>query len=287
MLGNLIIGLREGLEAAILVSILLTYLTKTSRTHLIKFVGIGVAAAVVLSIVVGVILQVVSDDLSESIEPAFAGIVSFIAVGFVTWMIFWMKRTARTISGQLRAKLDVASNSGAFAVAMMAFLAVAREGAETAVFFWAAAHATQNSVLAVLGLLIGLAIASALGVAIYKSTLKLNLSRFFTVTGVLLTFVAAGVLSYGIHEFQEMGWLPGEDNIALSLPFLGPDSVVSSLFAGLLNLTAKTSVLQAVAWVLYSTIVIGLFLKSSKPVNAQQESAETVNAQEPVAQVSQ
>ena len=289
MLSNLIIGLREGLEAALLVSILVTYLTRTSRTHLIRFVSFGVAGAVTFSVVVAVILQVVSNDLSESIEPAFAGIVSFIAVGFVTWMIFWMKRTARTISGDLRAKLDLASTAGAGAVAAMAFLAVAREGAETAVFFWAAAHATQNSLAAISGLILGLAISSALGVAFYKSTLKLNLTRFFTVTGVLLAFVAAGVLSYGIHEFQEIGWLPGEDNVAFTLPFLGSDSVVSSLFAGLLNVTEKTTIIQAVVWVLYSTVVIGAFLRksSTKVVGqspASQAASQDSETQEPAHQ---
>ena len=278
MLGNLVIGLREGLEAALLVSILVTYLTKTSRAHLVRYVGYGVGAAVAFSCVVAIILQVVSDDLSESIEPVFAGVVSFIAVGFVTWMIFWMKRTARTMSGQLREKLDAASNAGAFAVAMMAFLAVAREGTETAIFFWAAAHATQHSLASVVGLVLGLAISSALGVAFYKSALKINLNRFFQVTGVLLAVVAAGVLSSGIHEFQEIGWLPGEDHIALNLQaILAPGSVIESVFSGLLNVTALTSLLQVLAWSVYVVIVLVLFLKPAKP----SMKAETMATQQP------
>ena len=282
MLGNFLIGLREGLEAALVVSILVTYLVRTNRDSLIRYVSYGVASAVGVSVVLGTVLQLIEESLSETIEPIFAGTISFLAVGFVTWMIFWMKKSARTISGDLRTKLDAAALAGGgIAIAVMAFLAVVREGAETAIFFWAAAHATGNELLSLLGLVLGLGAAVAIGVAFYRSTIKLNLSSFFKITGVLLTIVAAGVLSYGIHEFQEIGWLPGEDNVILNLSAQLPEgSVIATVLAGLFNFTAKTTAIQAVAWVSYVVVVLALFLAKpavpSSPARSESDSKEPV-----------
>ena len=282
MLGNFLIGLREGLEAALVVSILVTYLVRTNRDSLIRYVSYGVASAVGVSVVLGTVLQLIEESLSETIEPIFAGTISFLAVGFVTWMIFWMKKSARTISGDLRTKLDAAALAGGgIAIAVMAFLAVVREGAETAIFFWAAAHATGNELLSLFGLVLGLGAAVAIGVAFYRSTIRLNLSSFFKITGVLLTIVAAGVLSYGIHEFQEIGWLPGEDNVILNLSAQLPEgSVIATVLAGLFNFTAKTTAIQAVAWVSYVVVVLALFLAKpavpSSPARSESDSKEPV-----------
>ena len=276
MLGNYLIGLREGLEAALVVSILITYLVRTDRRQFIRFVTYGVAVAVVFSIIVGTVLQVTESTLSENVEPIFAGTISFLAVGFVTWMIFWMKRSARTISGDLRNKLDAAAVTGSgIAVASMAFAAVAREGTETAIFFWAAAHANGNELASLAGLILGLGTAVVLGIAFYRSTIKLNLTSFFKVTGVLLTIVAAGVLSYGIHEFQEIGWLTGEDNVVLNLDSVLPaGSVLATIMAGLFNLTAKTSALQAVAWFAYVVVVLALFVGKSTEKDAADQPSQ-------------
>ena len=277
MLGNFLIGLREGLEAALVVSILITYLVRTNRESFIRFVTYGVATAIGFSVLLGITLQMIEQSLSETIEPIFAGTISFLAVGFVTWMIFWMKKSARTISGDLRTKLDSAALSGGgLAVAAMAFAAVAREGTETAIFFWAAAHATGNELLSLAGLTLGLIVAVVLGIAFYRSTIKLNLTSFFKVTGVLLTIVAAGVLSYGIHEFQEIGWLPGEDNVILNLSAQLPEgSVLATIMAGLFNVTAKTTALQAVAWVTYVAVVLAMFLaKPASPSLVTQQPSE-------------
>ena len=265
MFGNFLIGLREGLEAALVVSILVTYLVRSDRKQYIRFVTYGVASAVILSVIVGTVLQVIEQSLSAKVEPIFAGTISILAVGFVTWMIFWMKKSARNISGDLRNRFDAAALTGSgIAVITMAFTAVAREGAETAVFFWAAAHANGNELVSLAGLILGLVTAVALGVAFYRSTIKLNLSSFFKVTGVLLAIVAAGVMSAGIHEFQEVGWLPGEDNVVLNLTSQLPEgSAIATVLAGLFNLSAKTTGLQAVAWFSYIVVVLALFL--SKP----------------------
>lgn len=282
MLANFVIGLREGLEAALVVSILATYLVRTGRTALNRYVGFGVGSAVLVSILIAIALQSISKELSETVEPIFAGTVSFLAVGFVTWMIFWMKRSAHTISGDLRTRLDSAALGGGLAVASMAFLAVVREGAETAIFFWAAAHASGNEAMSIFGLLLGLALSVALGIAFYRSAIRINLSTFFKSTGILLALVAAGVLMYGIHEFQEIGWLPGEDTIWINLTALLPEgSMQATIVAGLLNITAKTSAIQVIAWVLYLTTVLWLFLK---PAQKDQNSATPASAPEPQSQ---
>jgi high-affinity iron transporter len=263
MLSNYLIGLREGIEAALVMSILLTYLVRTNRNPLIKFVWYGVGAAAVASIVIAIALESISGELSQTLEPIFAGTVSIVAVGFVTWMIFWMKRSARTISSDLRNQLDNAAVSGgAMAVAAMAFVAVLREGAETAIFFWAAAHATGNSVASVVGLVLGLSTAVVVGWIFYRSTSTINLSKFFKITSILLVFVAAGVLSYGIHEFQEVGWLPGEDNVLLDLSgVLVEGSFLATLVSGLFNLKPTTTMLQVIGYVSYSVTVLYFLLK--------------------------
>ncbi len=283
MIGNYLIGLREGLEAALVVSILVTYLVRTERAQYIKYVTYGVVSAVVFSTLVGTLLQVTENSLSVDIEPIFAGLISLLAVGFVTWMIFWMKKSARTISGELRNRLDTAAlTGGGIAVGVMAFAAVSREGAETAIFFWAAAHASGNELASLAGLILGLITAVALGVAFYRSTIKLNLTSFFKVTGVLLTIVAAGVLSYGIHEFQEIGWLSGEDNVVLNLSSWLPEgSTTATIMAGLFNLTAKTSALQAVAWVTYVVVVLTIFLR--KPVEVKPDPQAPTQKSEQIA----
>lgn len=264
MFSNYLIGLREGIEAALVVSILLTYLVRTNRNPLIKFVWYGVAAAVVASIFIAVGLESISGELSESLEPIFAGTVSFVAVGFVTWMIFWMKRSAKTISSDLRNQLDKAAVSGGtIAVAAMAFIAVLREGAETAIFFWAAAHATGNSLASVVGLVLGLGTAVVVGWIFYRATSSINLSKFFKITSILLVFVAAGVLSYGIHEFQEVGWLLGDGDVLVDLSgVLMEGSFLATLAAGLFNLKPTTTTLQVIGYAIYSVTVLYFLLRN-------------------------
>lgn len=281
MFSNYLIGLREGIEAALVVSILLTYLVRTDRKPLIRFVWYGVGTAVLVSILIAVGLETISSELSETLEPIFAGIVSFVAVGFVTWMIFWMKRSARTISSDLRNQLDNAAISGgAIAVAAMAFVAVLREGAETAIFFWAAAHATGNSFASVVGLILGLGTAVIVGWVFYRSTSTINLSKFFKVTSILLVFVAAGVLSYGIHEFQEVGWLPGEANVLLDLSgVLVEGTFLATLVAGLFNLKPTTTTLQVIGYVGYSvTVLYFLLLNKISPSSQVLETTELSTA---------
>lgn len=262
MLSNAIIGLREGLEAALVVGILLAYLTKTGRSHLKRPVWRGVGAAVGLSVAVGALLQQVSDDLSERSAEIFAGAMSLVAVGLVTWMIFWMRRTARNLRGELQGKLDTAAALGTGSVAALAFVAVAREGVETALFLWTSVSAGQSAVAGTIGALLGLTVAVFLGRLIMLGAVKLNLSTFFRISGAALIVVAGAVLSYAIHEFQEVGFLPGDDATAISLSSaFAKDTPLGLINSVLLGFSNKASWLQVLAWAGYVAVVMTMFLR--------------------------
>ena len=257
MLSNAIIGLREGLEAALVVGILLAYLTKTSREHLKRAVWTGVGFAVVLSVGVSAVLQQVSEELSERSAEMFAGAMSLAAVGLVTWMIFWMRRTARGLRGELHGKLDAAIALGTGSVAALAFVAVAREGVETALFLWTSVSAGQSALAGTFGALLGLAVAILLGRLIMRGALKMDLAKFFRVSGAALIVVAGAVLSYAVHEFQEVGFLPGEDATAVSLsPAFGKDTPLGLINSVLLGFSNKASWLQVIVWAAYVATVM-------------------------------
>lgn len=261
MLGNFLIGLREGLEAALVVSILLAYLVRTDRRSQVRYVWFGVATAITLSAGFGALLQFTSANLSFAAQERFGGIMSLLAVALVTWMIFWMRGAARSIAAQLRERLDAAIALGGVAVVVMAFIAVAREGLETSLFFWTAAQSAQSTVVPVVGFALGLATAVLLGIAIYRGALRVNLSRFFKWTGVFLVFVAAGVLSYGIHDLQEAGDLPGLGNLLFDVSQqVPPSSWYGTVLKGIFNFSPRTTVLEAIAWLAYVIPTLYLFL---------------------------
>ncbi len=264
---NALIGLREGLEAALVVVILLAFLVKTGRRWAIPYVWAGVGTAVVLSVVLGAVLTFGTRQLSFEAQELIGGTASIIAVAFVTVMVFWMKSAARTISGELKGKLDKALDLGPLAVALVGFLGVGREGLETAIFFYATAQAAgAGNNLPLLGWVVGLGGAIVLGWLIYRGALKINLSRFFRWTGVALVLVAAGILSYGIHDLQEAAFLPGLNNLAFDVSgSVDPTSWYAVLLKGTLNFTPQTTWLQAIAWVLYVGIVMPLFLRPARP----------------------
>ena len=264
MLANYLIGLREGIEAALIVSILVAYLVKTDRREHLRWVWTGVGVAIGLSVLFATALALTSGSMSESAEAVFAGVASLIAVGFVTWMVFWMKRTARNIKGELQGKLDHAVGVGAVAVAAVACIAVVREGLETALFLWTASQATGEGFVAVLGGLLGLATAVVIGWLFYRGALRINLSTFFAWTGAVLIIIAAGVLSYAVHEFQEVGILPGDESKAFNVSSAIPmDSWFGELLKGFVNWSSNPSWLQVIAWGLYVGIVMTLFFRNS------------------------
>ena len=269
-LGNYLIGLREGLEASLVVVILIAYLVKTDRRHLLPRIWGGVAAAVVLSLAFGALLTFGPRDLTFEAKEALGGILSIIAVALVTWMVFWMASHARGLSGELHGKIDAAADAGRASLVIVAFLAVAREGLETALFLWAATQAATaadgSQVGPLLGALLGILTAVAMGYAFYKGVLKINLAKFFRYTGVILIVVAAGVLAYGIHDLQEARILPGLYNLAWDLSDEIPEaSWYGTLLKGTLNYSQNLTWLQAVAWLGYIVPTMTIFLLKTRP----------------------
>lgn len=263
MLGNLLIGLREGLEAALVVSILIAYLVKTDRRDLLKWIWLGVGLAIAVSLAFGAALTFGPKGLSFEAQEAIGGGLSIIAVGFVTWMIFWMARAAKGLSGGLRHRLDAAAKASRWSLVLVALLAVGREGLETALFLWAATEATGASWTPLLGAAIGLAAAIVLGFLFYTGAVRINLTRFFTWTGGFLIVVAAGVLAYAVHDLQEAHVLPGLSSLAFDVSHaIPPDSVLGTLLKGIFNFSPATTRLEAVAWVAYLVPTAILFART-------------------------
>ncbi len=265
MLSTFIIALREGLEAALIVGILVAYVVRTDRRHLLKPLWTGVGVALVASLALGGLLAFTSAELSDRGEELFAGVTSFAAVGLVTWMVFWMKRTARNLRNELHGKIDGALMGGPISLALVAFFAVAREGLETALFVYSNFKTVGVASTATIGLVLGLGLAVFLGYAIYNRTVKLDLSKFFTITGVALIIIAAGVLSYGIHEFQELGYLPGVDSFLWDVtPWIAKESLLGSLLGGLVGFDTTTSFVQFIGWSIYLLAVLIPYLSKGK-----------------------
>ena len=258
---NFLIGLREGLEAALVVGILVAYLVKSGRREQLPLVWAGVGFAVLVSLAAGAALTFGPRGLSFEAQEAIGGTLSLVAVGFVTWMIFWMARTSRGLKGELEGRVDTAIGRGGLSLVLLATLAVGREGLETALFLWAAAKAAGSSTQPLAGGGFGLASAIVLGVLISRGAVRLDLGKFFRWTGVLLVFVAAGVLSYGIHDLQEAGILPGLGRAAFDVSSrIPPGSWYGTLLKGTINFSPRTTWLELIAWVAYIVPVLTLFI---------------------------
>ncbi len=262
MVSNYLIGLREGLEAALVVSILITYLVRTDRRSKIPYVWGGVFGAIAFSALFGGLLTFTQLSLlnSDEAQETFAGTMSFIAVALVTWMIIWMRNTGKRITAELQGKLENAIQGGVIMVAVMAFVAVAREGLETALFLFTSIQAAGSTLAPTVGFALGILTSVVLGYLLYKGSLKVNLKNFFTVTGYFLILVAAGVLTYGIHEYQEVGILPGEEALAFNVSStISADSWFGTLAKGIFNFSPETSWLQAIGWIAYVAVTVWVF----------------------------
>ncbi|WAU80017.1 FTR1 family protein [Streptomyces sp. Qhu-G9] len=262
MFGNYLIGLREGLEASLVVCILIAYLVKTDRRDALKPVWIGIGVAVGIALGFGFALEFGSQELTFEAQEALGGSLSIVAVGLVTWMVFWMRRTARHLRSELHGKLDAALRMGTGALVATAFLAVGREGLETALFVWASVRASGDGTQGpLIGVLLGILTAVVLGYLFYRGAVRIDLAKFFTWTGGMLVIVAAGVLAYGVHDLQEADFLPGLTNKAFDISgTIPPDSWYGTLLKGVLNFQPDPTVVQVVVWVAYLVPTLAFFL---------------------------
>lgn len=261
MVANFLIGLREGLEAALVVAILVAYLVRIDQRQFLTRIWAGVGAAIGLSILAVLALQLTGQALSDAAAEAFAGFMSLVAVALITWMILWMARHARSLKAHLHGEVDNALARSSWALVLVAFFAVGREGLETALFLWTGMRSTGGGLLPIVGALLGLGTAVALGILIYRGALRLNLSRLFFWTGIGLIVIAAGVLRYGVHELQEVGLIPGKDEYVLDVTgVINPDGVLATLLRTIFNVVPTMTALELLAWGGYLVIVLTIFL---------------------------
>lgn len=274
---NLLIGLREGLEAGLVVSILLAALHRTNAALAAEdgpeggrrispvAIWLGVLGAVMVAGSFAAVLTYSTDALSSSAQEAVGGLLSVLAVALVTGMVFWMRRTARTLSAQLRGEVARAVAIGAGALTLTAFLAVGREGLETTLFIWTAVKASGSTVAPLVGAALGLATAVVLCWLLYRQAVRINLGTFFNRTAIALVVIAAGVLAYGLGDLQDAGWLPGQRWVAVDLTgHLDPNSWWVSIVTGVTDLAPRMTVLQVVAWLAYLLVVIPTFVMAGR-----------------------
>ncbi|MEU5684595.1 iron transporter [Streptomyces venezuelae] len=266
MFGNYLIGLREGLEASLVVCILIAYLVKTGRRDALVPIWAGIGVAVALALGFGCALTFGSSELTFEAQEALGGSLSIVAVGLVTWMVFWMRRTARHLKAELHGKLDAAPRMGTAALVATAFLAVGREGLETALFVWASVRASSDGSHApLIGVILGLLSAVALGWLFYRGAVRINLAKFFTWTGAMLVVVAAGVLAYGVHDLQEARFVGGLSDKAFDISAtIPPDSWYGTLLKGVFNFQPDPTVLQVVVWLLYLVPTLAFFFAPTR-----------------------
>ncbi len=269
LFGGALIGVREGLEAAIVVTILVAFLVKSDRRDALKWVWLGVGGAIVMTLGVFLVIQFGENTISGLGAEAIAGVASVITVAIVTTMVLWMKKAAAGMSGQLRGGMSEALEAGAFAVLSLSFLAVGREGVETALFM--VGFADAKTLWPLTGLVVGVLIAVAIAFGIYKGALQINLARFFKYTGAFLVIVAAGILSYGIGALQTVGWLPGLSSCPFDISSrIDWSSWYGQIIQGVFNVTPTPTWLQFIGWALYLVIVLLL-----RPMKAPAKRADT------------
>ncbi len=243
MLANYLIGLREGLEIGLVVGILVAYITRVQRREVLPKLWLGIAIALVIALALGAVLTWGPYGLSTQVQDGIAGVLSLLAVGLVTWMIFWMARNARQLKGELHGALDRALSGNARGLVVLGVVAVGRESIETALFLWASAKSETDTLFVTVGALGGIATAVVLAWLIYRGAMRIDLRRFFFWTGLFLVAVAAGVLSYGLGELQDSGLLPGSGQSAYSLTGLvGSYQLVLRGALGDLQLHCRTDV---------------------------------------------
>ena len=266
MLPSFLLSLREGIEAALVIGILLGAVRQIRRRDLVHAVWAGTISALVVSVLVAIGLNAIGLALVEPGEQIFEGFVMFIAAGFLTWMIFWMARQSRNIKADIESGVRQASRTGKRGLFALAFISVLREGVELALFLTAALLAS-NAGETLVGALLGLGTAVLLGATLFATTLRLDLRRFFNVTGFILVLFAAGLVAHGIHEFNEIGWIPAViEHVWDVNPILSENSTLGLILKSLFGYNGNPSLTEVLAYGVYFVIVLlGLRTKLARP----------------------
>jgi high-affinity iron transporter len=279
VLPTFVIGLREGVEASLIVGIVAAFLAQRGAQRQLRWVWAGVLLAVAICVGVAVVLQIVDDNLPQKQQEGLETIVALVAVVMVTTMILWMSKNARTLKHDLEERAGAAVAQGsAFALVAMAFLAVLREGFETAVFLLSAFQASSNRGAASGGALLGILVAIVIGFAIYKGGVKINLAKFFTATGLVLVLVAAGLVAFAAHTGHEAGWINfGQEELVDLSWLIKPGTVQSALLTGVLGIQPKPTVIEGVAWLVYFVPVTAFVVHAArrKPARAPRQPVPT------------
>jgi high-affinity iron transporter len=296
-----LIGLREGLEAALVVGILVAYLTRLDRRDALPKLWTGVGLAIALALTVGAIFTFGAYMLTFEAQELLGGGLSLLAVAMVTWMIFWMQKAGRTLKAGLEGGVDKALRGGVWALVAIGFVSVAREGVETTLLLWSMVQSFGDTPFALLGALLGLVAAVVLGWLIARGMLRLDLGRFFTWTGGFLVVVAAGVLAYAFHDLQEAGALPGPFGAGAPIdpatgfvatgwagfPFgwafdvsdaISPGGPLAALLQATVGFMPAMTWLQVIAWVVYIAVVVPLFVRGVRANRRPKATASPVAA---------
>jgi high-affinity iron transporter len=278
---GLVTGLREGVEAALILAIICAYLAKTGNRRYFSRIFAGAGLAVVLSAVIGIVIFVTVGSFQEPYEQLFEAITLIVAASVVTWMLFWMRRQASSVKGELQAAVDRALDEGsANAMAVLAFVAVIREGVETSLFLVgqaAVASAQGGAIWVLIGAVIGIGIAAVLGVGFYHGSRRINLATFFRWTGVALVFIAAGLLSHAVHELIEIGVINVGTQTLFDISAVLPHdeqggSIVGQFLAALFGYTSTPETTTFVVWLTYVVVVLSLYLRPIKRAPASSSS---------------
>jgi len=284
MLPTFVIGLREGLEASLIVGIVAAFLVRNGRGREMWALWTGVGIGIALCLAGGIALRIAEQNLPELRQEELETVVALVAVGFVSWMVLWMRAHARELKGDLEANAAAALATGsAWALILMAFLAVLREGFETAVFILAILNSSTNTATSMLGALLGIAVAVVIGYGIYRGGVKINMARFFRITGIVLVLVAAGLLATAAHTAHEAGWLNALQGEALNLQWLvHPDSVRAALLTGMFGLQPRPTWAEVIVWFAYA--VPFLVIVATPPRSAHREPSGRAQHGDAVAQ---
>ena len=278
MLSSLLITIREGLEAALIIGIILAYLARTDNRQGFKAVWLGTSLAVLVSLLVGATIYLLAGEFTGRTEEIFEGLAMFVATGVLTWMIFWIRKQAINIKVHLHDQVQSALTGGSsLGLVLLAFVVVVREGIETILFLFAATRVAESPLLFAVGGFVGLAIAIAIGYSIYKGSSRLNLRVFFNVTSVVLIVFAAGLLAYGIHELQEAAIIPIVVEHVWDINHILPEkSTFGQFLTAIVGYNGNPSLVEVTAYFVYLALALGIYfrpLATGKEMKATKETS--------------